>query len=124
MNEAKKVRGSRFFIEFTERDKTNTVTKGADRKRRGRSVEMMEQRNRKLAYRYYYYTKFLKYGYDQTLAVLRHEFDLTECTLGQWIEDNRDLLVAVRSENPSIGKMKQKYPYLRWDIKPIQTIVG
>lgn len=117
------IRGGRYFAKFTERDKLVEAVVKRKGQQRGRSKELIELRNKKLCYRYYYYSRLLKYDYMQVVQVLKHEFDLTESTLGQIFEDMTEELTRVRNEAPTRRVLRGKYPYLRWDEKPIKTLL-
>lgn len=78
---------------------------------------MIRQRNEKLFYRYYYYSKLLKYSYDVTLLQLTNEFDLTESSLTQYIERNTDMLKKIADEKLSRRQLKCKFPHFDWSAK-------
>src|SRR5665213_749910 len=98
-------RGGKFFNDFT----SDGAAAGGGKKK-GRSGQLLAVRNEKLLHRYYYHSLILQYKYEQVLASLMGEFDLSESTLVQIIEKNTALIKLIRDKQLTRAQLKKKYP--------------
>jgi len=104
------MRGSRLFLEITKEDREKQQPG-----RKGRSEQLLEQRNEKLFYRYYYYSRLLHYGYEQMLKQLQKEFDLTERSLNLYLSIHAERLKEVNAEKKTVKQLKQMWPHFNWN---------
>ena len=81
---------------------------------RGRSKILIEERNRCLCFRYWYYSKRHKNRYDDVLKCLSKEFYLSEMTVTNLISKNSISIKRVYEENPKINELKIEFDYLTW----------
>lgn len=101
-------RGSRFFVDFTN--------DGKDKKpgSKGRSVHLLEIRNEKIFYRYYYHSRIRLLKYDTVLKELVNDFDLAEETIIRIISENTKRISEIGAQKPNRGQLKKKYPNFCW----------
>lgn len=83
---------------------------------RGRNIDLIERRNEKIAYRYYYYAYLQRQqNWERILGILANEFDLSDATLSRIIttilSENIRLLF---NEKPTVVDLKKKFPYFNW----------
>ena len=78
---------------------------------------LVEKRNEKLFYRFYYYSRVLKYNYDNTVNSLSEEFDLAVFTICYIISNNTKRITEVGKEKLTAAQLKKKYPSFSWNHK-------
>lgn len=89
----------------------------AEAKRKGRSAELILQRNECLVERYYYYGKFTDKRYLKILEQLSFEFFLSTVTIPEVINENFETLSALRQQKPVRPYFTKKWPHLVWPVK-------
>jgi hypothetical protein len=83
---------------------------------RGRNPELLQQRNEKMAYRYYYYA-YLKQtrGWEYIVTMLSVEFDISTTTVSKTVTMVlSETLKDIFQQKPSVQDLKRKFPYLVW----------
>jgi hypothetical protein len=105
-------RGSQsiFATLFTD-ENTGTL---ATPERRGRSEELLEQRNELLFCRYYFYAKICRKQYNDTLLLLRTELFIESRTIINTIQNNSKYMQQLRMQKPDVGYFKKKFPFMVW----------
>lgn len=95
---------------------TQTATADAEHPGRGRSAVLIERRNEKICYRYYFKARHQRIrSYEQIIEELSAEFDLSTATLGKMVVTVlADRLKGVFQEQPSIRTLKARFPHLVW----------
>lgn len=108
------LRGHRsiFTSLFPEETKNTDVLEAPER--RGRSEMLILQRNELLISRYYFYAKMQGYQYQASLDIVGAELFLTERTVVDIIQKNRDLLKHINSSKPEVKVFKAKFPFMVW----------
>jgi len=101
-------RGSKFFIEFTEGNELK------QEKSKGRSSALLEKRNEKICYRFYYHSRILLLRYEYVLIALTNEFDLSEWTLIEIIAKYANQLKAISDRKFTRAQLKSVYPFFSW----------
>ena len=105
------MRGYRtLFSEFT--DGVSPVKPVA---RKGRSEQLVAQRNELLTHRYYYFTKVARMQYGDAINILKQQFFLEERTIVFAIQQNSALLYKLHHEKPAVKYLSDKYPFLKWN---------
>ncbi len=83
--------------------------------RPGRSAELHEARNERLWHRFVYWTRtHPQYQYEAHLKQLSAEFDLSEVTIGELIQDNRYEIARVRKDFPSTEELRARWWWMVW----------
>lgn len=83
-------------------------------KRRGRSRELLAQRDEKLAARFFYYSQIKKLNYEDTINALVNEFDICERVVIDRLRANQGILDELFAEKPPVAKLKRKIPHFVW----------
>lgn len=109
-------RGGNFFNEMAEESKPAKAAKKRG-EGRGRSPELIARRNDKVFCRYYYFSRIIKLKYELVLEALISDFDLTESTLIQIIEQNTSAIAELKTNNVTREQLKAKYPSFYWNDK-------
>ncbi len=84
------------------------------REKKGRNPELVMQRDRKLAVRFYYYALIRKLNYRDTIAALVMEFDICERVVLDRLRHNQSFVDELFARKPSITELRKRFPYLRW----------
>lgn len=92
-------------------DDQNTTTTVA---RKGRSDELIAQRNECLIDRYHYYLTFTDKRYIAILEILSREFFIAAVTIQERINENYNSLVRLKNEKPAKTHFIKKWPHLVW----------
>lgn len=87
-----------------------------DQEARGRSAELIAQRNEHIFHRFVHYRMEGegKWTTEYIYALLKREFYLSPSTLGQLIEENRDEIIRIRKEWPGTAELNKRWPPPRW----------
>lgn len=83
-------------------------------KRKGRSKELLAQRDEKLASRFFYYAHIKKLNYEDTINALVDEFDICERVVIDRLKANQTILDELFAEKPPVIKLKRKIPHFVW----------
>lgn len=81
---------------------------------RGRSEDLIVQRNELLLNRYFYLGKYTERRYPEILKQLQEEFFLSEARLIAIISENSEYLRTLREEPPTIQQLKSKWDHIKW----------
>jgi len=81
---------------------------------RGRSNNLINIRDRKLAIRYWYYTVIKKLSYEETIKHLQAEFDIAEYTVVKRLEKENGHINQLMESNPAIAELKKEFSYFIW----------
>jgi len=102
-------RGVRIFTNLNDDSSLipNSISKG-------RSKTLLDERNRCMFYRYWYYSKRHKMRYDEVLKRLSREFNIAEQTIINVISRNQNSLKEVYEETPKITTLRREFEYLTW----------
>lgn len=87
-----------------------------EKQRRGRSETCDQQRNLCLISAYYYIGVSSGYRYEILIRIISQQFWLSEITVSNILQLNHHLLVKVRNEKPTKKELKEKWPWLSWEI--------
>ncbi len=82
--------------------------------KKGRNPDLIEQRNYKLAARYYWYSVILGLNIDRCLVNLRQDFDLTISTLYDLINENNGIINILTQEDIDVPQLKRWFPHFSW----------
>jgi superfamily II RNA helicase len=96
------------------KDVFEAPAKPVEVKRKGRSADLIEQRNELLVTRYYYYGKFTDKRYSTILMQLSAEFHLSMVTIPETITENFHLLEKLRQSDFEPSDFKKRWPHLVW----------
>ncbi len=83
-------------------------------KTKGRSQELVNDRNEHLLHRFAFYKLENKYAYDWIMRSLAKEFYLTEVTIGDIITANLSELKAIKEAGTTVGEMAKRWPWMKW----------
>ena len=83
-------------------------------KRKGRSQELLAQRDEKLASRFYYYAHIKGENYESTTNALEQEFDICERVVIDRLKANQIILDELFKNRPAVSILKRKFPYFVW----------
>ena len=82
--------------------------------RRGRSEELIKERNELLVCRHYYYTRIRELQYKRTLEKLEREVFLSQFTIINIVNANNKLLKAINADKPDVKYFRLKFPFMVW----------
>ena len=88
--------------------------RGDNRRRKGRSEELLAQRDEKLAVRFYYYCHIRGDGYETTITSLVNEFDICERVVIDRLKANQPVLDELFTQKPPVTHLKRKIPHFAW----------
>jgi hypothetical protein len=109
-------RGSKSIFSplFTEEAVIATASESAPPGRKGRSQDLIDQRNQLLFSRYYYYAKIIRKQYPDILLLLRQELFIEQRTIIDTLQRHNGELQQLRQQNPDVKYFRHKYPWLVW----------
>lgn len=81
--------------------------------RKGPNSSRVASRDRKLAYRFYYYAALKNLGYNVLLDNLSKEFDIAERVVLQRLKDN-PITGLLFEQKPTVEEIREEYPYFNW----------
>lgn len=81
---------------------------------RGRSEDLIVQRNELLLNRYFYLGKHSGKRYPDILKQLQEEFFLSEARVISLISENSDFLRKLRENPPTVQQLKSKWEHIKW----------
>lgn len=73
-----------------------------------------DNRNYKIACRFYYHFYIKGLRYERTLTVLHAEFDLSELRVAQLIMAGREHLEQLKTEKADCKTLQKRFPYFNW----------
>lgn len=89
----------------------------SETERKGKKGAHLEQRDKAIACRYYYYIHIKRCRYDDGLMNLEKEFHITAGVITQRLASSTDFvkqLVAL-DEAKALTALKEEYPYYTWE---------
>lgn len=95
----------------------NTEYTSPKPERKGRSEELIEQRNELFIHRFYWYQVFTTHKYEEVMRRLQMELHLAEFTLGKMVREHANEIMALRKKKPSQSYFKKKYDWMVWNAK-------
>lgn len=108
-------RGIQSFLSLTE----NETTKSEQYKlqlSKGRSKELIEDRNNLLFVRYWYYVTFTNNRFDIILELLSFEFKLAQRRVADLLSEDRSVVKTLKQIKPTLKALKQIYPFFVWEV--------
>ena len=73
-----------------------------------------DNRNYKIACRFYYHFSIKGLRYERALTQLHTEFDLSELRIAQLIMNDREYLKKLNDEKPDGKALQKRFPYFNW----------
>ncbi|MEJ5316770.1 hypothetical protein [Tenuifilum osseticum] len=92
---------------FSSKQNTRTGQKG-------RNPDLLQRRDQKLAYRFYYHAQLRGLSYSDTLKVLSEEFDLCERVVVDRLRANQQLVDELFASRPTATRLRRAYPFYTW----------
>ncbi len=86
----------------------------AAQRKKGRNPELVLQRDRKLAARFYWYAKLRRMNYRDTVSALVQEFDISDRVVLDRLRANQDYLDWLFESHPGKQWLQRNFPYFRW----------
>lgn len=82
----------------------------------GRSKALIENRNTKLIYRYYWYVQCQpqRLDYSYIINQLSNEFDISDVRIIIVLNDCHSQLKQILKEKPTVKDLQKLYPFLSW----------
>jgi hypothetical protein len=89
--------------------------KPVNRDRKGRSPDLIDQRNEQIAHRFVYWLKrHPQYRYDAHLTQLAKEFNLSVVTVGEIIQKMPDSIKQIKKDFPPAKELKERWHWMVW----------
>ncbi|CAM3980170.1 hypothetical protein ELBR111191_20570 [Elizabethkingia bruuniana] len=106
----------RFFI-FVVMSSVTNISKG-------RSPFLIQNRNNKLAARFYWYSCLLGLNFSRCLSELEQEFDISESRICDLISECGDIISELERNQVSIQQLKSRFPFFSWNYtySPAKTL--
>lgn len=82
--------------------------------RKGRSEELIEQRNELFIHRFAYYQKFTTHRYEEIISRLKQELHLAEFTLGKMVIAHGGDIKKLKDANPTLSYFRKKFDWMVW----------
>lgn len=82
--------------------------------RKGRSEELIEQRNELFIARFAYYQQFTTHRYEEILHRLKKELHLAEFTLGKMVLAHGAEIKRLKEQKPSRNYFRKKWDWMVW----------
>jgi len=82
--------------------------------RKGRSEELIKERNECLVDRYYFYGSSTDKRYEAIMNDLKKEFFIETYTIQEILSENVDKLSELKKQQPQKNYFKDKWPHLVW----------
>lgn len=98
------MRGKKLFEAATERKPI----------KKGRSLSLLESRNRALVDRFYFYSNFSKLRYECIIENLSREFFISAYTVIDLLKDKYDLVSENKEHQLSVKQLEKRHPHLNW----------
>lgn len=91
-----------------------TTNQPARSLRKGRSRDLLYRRDQKLAVRFYFHISICSKSYNETLALLHDEFDLSEKVIITRLRTNQNTLDELFAIAPKAADLRKRYSYFRF----------
>lgn len=82
--------------------------------KKGRSEELIAQRDELLSLRFYLYAHIKGENYETTISLLSKEFFIAERVVTDRLRLNQNILDEVFSTKPVVAELKKKAPFFSW----------
>lgn len=82
---------------------------------KGRSSKHIQNRNHKLAARFYWYSVLLGLNFTRCLEELEQEFDITSARICDLLADCGDIITELERNNITVQQLKSRYTFLNWN---------
>ena len=105
-------RGNRLFNTLVLKENIQFKIRAGNKK--GRSIELLNQRNTCIIYRYFFYAKIKKLQFSEILKQVAFEFYLSERTCINIIESSHPKVKKVFAEKKEKRELQSMYPFLNW----------
>jgi hypothetical protein len=102
------MRGQKVYNEIIKTTGLNTPV------RKGRNNSLVTKRNECLIARYYYYGYYKNKCYEDIIRLLVTEFFLSPVTVAIIIQNNTDILHAIKLRSPVLHYLQSHWPHMRW----------
>ena len=80
----------------------------------GRNQELLNQRNLKIAVRYYYHNALKKTNVHSTIQALVYEFDLNSYTIERILRKEADVIIEMKKNRTSVSALRKEYHWYQW----------
>ena len=105
-------RGSRLFNTLVSKENIQYSLRSGNNK--GRSIDLLNQRNTCIIYRYFFYAKLKKLQFNELLKQLSCEFYLSERTCVNIIGVSHREVKKAFAEKKEARELQKMYPFLSW----------
>ena len=102
------MRGQKIYNEVIKGEGLNTNA------RKGRNSNLVERRNECLLARYFYYGFYKNKCYEDIMRILVTEFFLSPNTIAGIVQNNEELLKAVKQRARVSYYFQNRWPHLKW----------
>lgn len=75
----------------------------------------MQNRNRRLVARFYFYSNIIGLKFSRVMEHLESEFDISEGRICDVISDNNELVNSLEKKQVSTSQLKEHYPFMTWN---------
>lgn len=111
------MRGSNSLAKIFE----NSATEKPKGKIKGRSTDLIKNRNLALLHRFYYYASFTELKYEKIIEVISSDFYLSHRRVIDILSNEAITLRDIRRDKPSIQKLKTSFVQFNWNLSTILT---
>lgn len=81
---------------------------------KGRSADLIADRNEHMMYRYYFYTRIKGFQYLSALTAISEQFYLSVSTIIYQLKINSDRLHEIMKEGATPRDLQKKFPWFNW----------
>lgn len=81
---------------------------------KGRCKTLIQNRNKRLLYRFYYFSTIVGLKFSKCLDLIGNEFDLSESRISDILATESDTLTYLERQNIDIPHLKKEYPFYNW----------
>ncbi len=81
---------------------------------KGRSSKHIQNRNHKLAARFYWYSVILGLNFTRCLEELEQEFDITSARICDLLAECGDIITELERNHITVQQLKNRYTFLNW----------
>lgn len=88
-------------------------------KKKGRSSALIQERDRALITRYWYWSEVWQRRHEMVLQALMEEFFLMPRRIEQIIRDDDSIYKQLTKEGPSCKELARRFPMFRFEDNPV-----
>lgn len=81
---------------------------------KGRSKQLIGNRNKKLAARFYFYSHLCSLHYEKCLELLEEELDISQSTINDLLYKYSYLVDQLVSDKVTLHELKTAFPFFNW----------